>query len=119
MRKTAVIIIATLAVMGLIFIYINLQVKSGVTHKRQEDALAISEANVDKGREAKVEGERATVRADKAKVARSKVINQLKGELSGKAASYDDIPLSDSDIGILCRAYRSADPVCQPSGKSD
>lgn len=119
MRKTIIIIIAILVVIGLAFVYIKSEVHTGVASQRQEDALAVSEANVGQARKAKVQGESATKRADKAKQERTSEINQLKEEMRGQASSYDDIPLSHSDIIILCRAYRSTDTVCSASDKSD
>ncbi|CBX45111.1 holin [Erwinia phage phiEa100] len=104
---------------GLIWAFIATQVNTGVTSKRQEDALAVSEANVGIGKEAKDQGEQATKRADVAKEQRTHQINQLKDKLHEKAESYDSIPLSPSDVDILCRAYRSTDPVCSPTVKSD
>lgn len=115
MRKIYVGIIAAIVVAGLVWAFIATQIHTGVASKRQEDALAVSEANVDKGKEAKEEGEKATVRADKSKEQRTKQITQLKEEMYEKASSIDDLPLSGSDISILCRAYRSSDPVCSPT----
>lgn len=115
MRKIYVGIIAAVVVAGLVWAFVATQIHTGVASKRQEDALAVSEANVDKGKEAKEEGEKATVRADKSKEQRTKQITQLKEEMYEKASSIDDLPLSGSDISILCRAYRSSDPVCSPA----
>lgn len=119
MRKTVIIIIATLVAIGLAWAYIKSEVHTGVASKRQEDALATSEANVGIGKEAKEQGEAATKRADKAKELRTEQIHQLKDKLHEKAESYDSIPLSPSDVDILCRAYRSTDAVCASTNKSD
>ena len=119
MRKTVIIIIATLVAIGLTWAYIKSEVHTGVASKRQEDALAVSEANVGIGKEAKEQGEQATKRADIAKEQHTKRINQLKDKLHEKAESYDSIPLSPSDVDVLCRAYRSTDPVCSATVESD
>lgn len=119
MRKTAVsvviLLVISLLVLGLFKYYVAL----GVGKERQQDALAVSEANVSISKDAKERGESATIRADKKKQEAAIKTDKLKGEMSETTSSYDDIPLSNSDIGILCRAYRSTDSVCDTATKSD
>lgn len=119
MRKTVVGVVILLAISLLVWGLFRYYVALGVGKERQQDALEVSEANVSISRDAKEKGESATLRADKKKQEAAIKTDKLKGEIRGQTSSYDDIPLSDSDIGILCRAYRSTDPVCGTAIKPD
>lgn len=119
MHKTTISIALIIVAISLTIGYLKLEVHRGVKTERQADALATSEANVGIGKEAKEQGEQATKRADKAKEQRTQQINQLKDKMHEKAESYDSIPLSPSDVDLLCRAYRSTDTVCAGSVKSN
>lgn len=119
MRKIPLAIIIAIVAIVLAIGWFKYTVNTQVNSERQQDAVAVSDANAGISMEAKDKGEQATARADKAKHERAVEINQLKGEMYGKAESYDSIPLSHSDVVILCRAYRSSDPVCAATDKPD
>ncbi|KAF2282462.1 hypothetical protein GH714_043933 [Hevea brasiliensis] len=85
-----------------------------VTINGRKDAVAVSDANAGISKEAKEAGEAATKRADQRKQKQAAKFKQLEKELYEKAESYDSIPLSASDVDILCRAYRSTDAYVQP-----
>lgn len=119
MRKTVVGVVILLVISLLVWGLFKYYVALGIGKERQQDALAISEANVNISKDAKARGESATIRADKKKQEAEIKTDKLKGEMREQTSSYDDIPLSDSDIGILCRAYRSTDPVCDTATKPD
>lgn len=117
MHKVPLAIIAfIIAVMGLAW-FINDKVDSKTTIRQSQDTVATLEANVGISKEAKNKGELATTSADKAKAESRKQAEKLRSVLRETSSSIDDMPLSPSDIGIMCRAYHRTDGVCSATSE--
>lgn len=111
MRKILIALaLIVISLLGIVW-FINQQVDTGTTIRQSKDAAAISEAGAEVSREAKEQGEAATVRADQGKQGLRKRQEVIKEKLRENFTSYDDKPLPDDVVVELCRAYNYEDCV--------
>lgn len=115
MRKTIIVLaLIVISLLGIVW-FINNQVDTGTTIRQSKDAAAGSEANAEVSREAKEQGESATVRADESKLGLRKGQEAIKEKLRENFTSYDDKPLPDDVVVELCRAYNYEDCIRLPT----
>ena len=117
MRKTIIASAVATALVVFFWAGFNYLVTSKVELRQSQDASAISDANAGISKEAKQQGEAATVRADVKKSAIETKAKATKEKLRENFTSDDDEPLPDYVVVELCNTYHYSDCVRTPADK--